>query len=100
MSLHQPPINCFILISPQLTDTAVTLTDPMTTLSPSQTIASTAAEILEPIKEVPFTELGLGGWTPVGLLQHLLEGLHIGLDLPWWGAIAVGKHPVVRVVLL
>lgn len=90
MNSHRFSSSSTLGSSEELTDTAVTLTDPMTNLSPSQSIASTAAEILEPIKEVPFTELGLGGWTPVGLLQHLLEGLHIGLDLPWWGAIAVG----------
>ena len=47
--------------------------------------------MLEPIKEVPFAELGLGGYTPVGILQHCLEFFHMSLGLPWWGAIAVGK---------
>jgi len=34
--------------------------------------------------------LGLGSYyTPVGWLQNALEALHVGFDLPWWGAIAV-----------
>lgn len=35
-------------------------------------------------------DLGLGGSTPVGLIQNLLEFLHLDLGLPWWGAIAAG----------
>lgn len=34
--------------------------------------------------------MGLGGYTPVGLVQNLLECLHVDLGLPWWGAIVVG----------
>ncbi|XP_050186247.1 mitochondrial inner membrane protein OXA1L, partial [Myiozetetes cayanensis] len=44
-------------------------------------------------------ELGLGGFTPVGLLQNLLESLHLDLGLPWWGAIAAGTVGV-RLLLL
>ncbi|XP_071277020.1 mitochondrial inner membrane protein OXA1L-like [Agelaius tricolor] len=35
-------------------------------------------------------ELGLGGCSPVGLVQNLLEFLHLELGLPWAGAIAAG----------
>ncbi|KAB0389382.1 hypothetical protein E2I00_007082, partial [Balaenoptera physalus] len=38
--------------------------------------------------EQSFTELGLGSYTPVGLIQNLLEFMHVNLGLPWWGAIA------------
>lgn len=34
--------------------------------------------------------LGLGGWTPVGMVQQCLEYLHVTLDIPWWGAILIG----------
>lgn len=33
--------------------------------------------------EPTFASLGLGGWTPVGLVQNALEYLHITLDIPW-----------------
>lgn len=40
--------------------------------------------------EPTFASLGLGGWSPVGLVQNALEFLHISLDVPWWGAILIG----------
>lgn len=40
--------------------------------------------------EPAFETLGLGGWSPVGMVQQCMEFLHIGLDLPWWGVIAIG----------
>lgn len=39
--------------------------------------------------EPTFASIGLGGWSPVGLLQYWLEFLHVSCDLPWWGAIVV-----------
>lgn len=40
--------------------------------------------------EPTFASLGLGGWTPVGIVQNCMEFLHVGCDLPWWGVIAIG----------
>lgn len=40
--------------------------------------------------EPTFASLGLGGWSPVGIVQNCMEFLHIGCDLPWWGVIAIG----------
>lgn len=40
--------------------------------------------------ESSLTALGLGGWSPIGMVQQTLEYFHIGMDLPWWGAIALG----------
>lgn len=40
--------------------------------------------------EPAFASLGLGGWTPVGIVQNCMEFLHITADLPWWGCIAIG----------
>lgn len=40
--------------------------------------------------EPTFASLGLGGWSPVGIVQNCLEFLHVGCDLPWWGVIAIG----------
>ncbi|XP_053558267.1 mitochondrial inner membrane protein OXA1L [Bombina bombina] len=40
--------------------------------------------------ELGLSELGLGGHTPVGLVQNFLEFLHVDMGLPWWGAIVAG----------
>jgi YidC/Oxa1 family membrane protein insertase len=42
------------------------------------------------LAEPAFTDIGLAGISPSGLIQSILEWLHIGLDLPWWGCIAIG----------
>ncbi|XP_062947359.1 mitochondrial inner membrane protein OXA1L [Cynocephalus volans] len=46
------------------------------------------ADVVQAATGQSFTELGLGSYTPVGLIQNLLEFMHVNLDLPWWGAIA------------
>lgn len=51
---------------------------------------STIAETLATASESTLTGIGLGGWTPIGMVQQTLEFFHIGMDLPWWGAIALG----------
>lgn len=40
--------------------------------------------------EATFASLGLGGWTPLGFVQNCMEFLHVSMDIPWWGAIAIG----------
>nr|XP_005895525.1 PREDICTED: mitochondrial inner membrane protein OXA1L [Bos mutus] len=47
-----------------------------------------AADVIQAAAEQSFAELGLGSYTPVGLIQNLLEFMHVNLGLPWWGAIA------------
>lgn len=42
--------------------------------------------------------MGLGGYTPVGLVQNCMEFLHIGMDIPWWGTIMIGTL-VVRTLI-
>lgn len=57
--------------------------------------APTAVEVLQAVTAEPsLAELGLAGYTPVGLIQNMLEFMHIDLGLPWWGAIVVGEHIV------
>ncbi|XP_023233992.1 mitochondrial inner membrane protein OXA1L-like [Centruroides sculpturatus] len=46
---------------------------------------STLLEAVEP----SLISQGLGGWTPVGLLQHAFEYCHIDFDMPWWLTIVV-----------
>ncbi|XP_040886871.1 mitochondrial inner membrane protein OXA1L [Toxotes jaculatrix] len=53
--------------------------------------APTAVEVLQAASTEPtLAELGLAAHTPVGLIQNLLEFIHIDLGLPWWGAIVAG----------
>ncbi|XP_044732289.1 mitochondrial inner membrane protein OXA1L-like [Chrysoperla carnea] len=47
-------------------------------------------QTIDALKEPSFESLGLGGWTPVGMVQQCLEYLHIGLDVPWWLTIVIG----------
>ena len=55
--------------------------------------APTAVEVLQAATaDSTLAELGLAAHTPVGLIQNLLEYMHLDLGLPWWGAIVVGKH--------
>ncbi|XP_061300247.1 mitochondrial inner membrane protein OXA1L [Pezoporus flaviventris] len=51
------------------------------------------------LPEMRLEELGLGAFTPVGLVQNFLQYLHLDVGLPWWGAIAAGTL-CVRVALL
>uniref|UniRef100_UPI0037E74A48 mitochondrial inner membrane protein OXA1L n=1 Tax=Semicossyphus pulcher TaxID=241346 RepID=UPI0037E74A48 len=54
-------------------------------------VAPTAVEVLQAATtETSLAELGLAGHTPVGLIQNMLEFMHVDLGLPWWGAIVVG----------
>ncbi|XP_035970721.1 mitochondrial inner membrane protein OXA1L [Halichoerus grypus] len=46
------------------------------------------ADVIQAAAGQSFAELGLGSYTPVGLIQNLLEFMHVNLGLPWWGAIA------------
>ncbi|XP_059806686.1 mitochondrial inner membrane protein OXA1L [Hypanus sabinus] len=56
-------------------------------LAPSVEMVQSASEVLQ---EAGLSELGLGGYTPVGLIQNILEFLHMDVGLPWWGAIVAG----------
>lgn len=69
-------------------------TIPEPPLLPSQEIV----EIVENVGKETLADLGLGGWSPVGLVQHCLEYLHLTMDVPWWGAIAIGTV-VVRLLM-
>ncbi|XP_061566254.1 mitochondrial inner membrane protein OXA1L isoform X1 [Cololabis saira] len=54
-------------------------------------VLPTAVDVLQAVAAEPrLTELGLGGHTPVGFIQNLLEYMHIDMGLPWWGAIVIG----------
>ncbi|XP_006817147.1 mitochondrial inner membrane protein OXA1L-like [Saccoglossus kowalevskii] len=71
------------------------VTEKLSQIDPSSTVVAQSVtpevtEIVQKVQEVPFSELGLGNFTPVGAIQNCLEFLHINLHLPWWSAIVVG----------
>ena len=57
-----------------------------------------AATTLELQSQGGFTSLGLGGYSPVGLIQWSLEYIYIHTHLPWWAAI-VTSTIVLRTVM-
>uniref|UniRef100_A0A803SLA0 OXA1L mitochondrial inner membrane protein n=1 Tax=Anolis carolinensis TaxID=28377 RepID=A0A803SLA0_ANOCA len=59
-------------------------------VSPPIEASLPTADLGQAVQELSFAELGLGAHTPVGLIQNLLECLHVDVGLPWWGAIVAG----------
>ncbi|KAI5729651.1 hypothetical protein M8J76_004965 [Diaphorina citri] len=76
-----PPMDKSNIGSPEIVETVTP------TSIPEAPMSKIAELIQELAKEPPIEELGLGGWTPSGMVQQCLEYLHIGLDMPWWQAI-------------
>ncbi|XP_036337025.1 mitochondrial inner membrane protein OXA1L-like, partial [Rhagoletis pomonella] len=66
--------------------------------APAAPVEDVATQLLNAAGEPTFASIGLGGWTPVGLVQNCMEFLHIGCDLPWWATIAIGTA-VVRTII-
>uniref|UniRef100_G3WFP3 OXA1L mitochondrial inner membrane protein n=1 Tax=Sarcophilus harrisii TaxID=9305 RepID=G3WFP3_SARHA len=67
-------------------------TSPILPATPSPTsvtevVPAGAADVVQAATEQSLSDLGLGGYTPVGLVQNFLEFVHVDLGLPWWGAI-------------
>ncbi|CAJ0948664.1 unnamed protein product [Ranitomeya imitator] len=56
---------------------------------PVSEVAPTVIETLGQVDQT-LSELGLGGYSPVGLIQNFLEILHVDVGIPWWGAIVTG----------
>ena len=88
---------------PLVTDaiSASTSTESIIETSASAKWASDAAEIAASglPSQGDFTSLGLGGYSPVGLIQWSLEYMHSAIHLPWWVAI-IASTIVLRTVLL
>uniref|UniRef100_A0A1A7WX45 Oxidase (Cytochrome c) assembly 1-like n=1 Tax=Iconisemion striatum TaxID=60296 RepID=A0A1A7WX45_9TELE len=88
-SLSEPisPETVSMVTSPS--DPSSPLTQPL--LEQAAEAAPTAADVLQSVAADPkLVDLGLGGYTPVGLVQNMLEFFHLDLGLPWWGAIVAG----------
>lgn len=53
---------------------------------------------LNALGEPTFQSIGLGGWTPVGIVQQAFEYFHVSLAIPWWTAIVIGTI-IIRVAM-
>ncbi len=85
------------ILSPSV-DPAPSVTPPIT-----EQVAEAPLTALDVLREVgaeaSLSELGLGSSTPVGLIQNLLEFMHVSIGLPWWGAIVAGKKVFIMSVI-
>lgn len=48
---------------------------------------------LNELGEPTFESMGLGGWSPIGMIQNCLEFAHVTWGLPWWQTVVLGKQP-------
>ncbi|KAL4593358.1 mitochondrial inner membrane protein OXA1L-like [Arapaima gigas] len=95
---------CFLDFEAPVEPTATALntpapaTDPYPSSGPAGPVAEQGAEVVPTAldvlqgggPELSLAELGLAGYTPVGLIQNILEFMHLDVGLPWWGAIVAG----------
>ncbi|XP_063769609.1 mitochondrial inner membrane protein OXA1L [Pseudophryne corroboree] len=66
---------------------------PLTVSEVTPTVPETLGQV-----EQGLAELGLAGHSPTGLVQNILEFLHVDIGLPWWGAI-VSATLVARILI-
>ena len=52
--------------------------------------AADGYELLTALGEPTLASLGLCNYTPAGLVQSILENIHVFYDVPWCAAIAAG----------
>lgn len=48
---------------------------------------------LNALGEPTLESLGLGGWSPIGMVQNCLEFAHVTWGLPWWQTVVLGEYP-------
>jgi hypothetical protein len=85
-----PPVASEVVTSSSVSETVPSLGD----IPEPPAVPPVVEELVEALPlsgELPFEKLGLGGWSPVGIVQNCMEYLHVGCDLPWWASIAIGK---------
>lgn len=78
--------------------TVINLADLPAAPAVPETVAEVAGKALNALGEPTFASIGLGGYSPVGLVQNCMEFVHVTCDIPWWGAIAIGTL-VVRTII-
>ncbi|XP_028392757.1 mitochondrial inner membrane protein OXA1L-like [Dendronephthya gigantea] len=58
-------------------------------IGPILTDPEVIPNLAQQISEPTFQSLGLGGNSPIGLIQQAMETIHVGIGVPWWGTIVV-----------
>lgn len=87
----RPAVSAVVLESSNVKTNEVLL-DPIPEPPPiPQNIIEETTTQLNALGEPTLASVGLGGNSPVGLVQQAFEFLHANLGLEWWAAIAVGK---------
>jgi len=57
----------------------------------NESLIDTAQDVIaNGLIEPSLSSLGLGGYSPIGIVQQIFEFSHITLGLPWWSAILCG----------
>lgn len=80
-------------VQPNITANLETVIDPIPEPPPiPENIIEETISQLNALGEPTLASIGLGGNTPVGLVQCAFEFLHANMGLEWWAAIGVGKN--------
>lgn len=66
--------------------------EPIPEPPPVPDLSEQIANQLNTLGEPTFASLGLGGYSPVGIVQTCFEYVHVTLGVPWWTSIAIGKY--------
>ena len=67
--------------------------------APAKWASDAAVDVLTELPpQGDLASLGLCANTPVGLLQYMIESIHIQASLPWWGAIVASTF-ILRIVI-
>lgn len=93
-----PTIAASAVVAATETNTAATTTAAAIQIPNIPSVPETVVQTLAANGEPSIASLGLGGYSPVGLLQYGLEYLHVSCNLPWYAAIALSTV-VIRILL-
>lgn len=77
------------LVSKDVSKDAMPIIEPIPEPPPIPDVGETLNQ-LNALGEQTLASLGLGGYTPAGLVQSFLEFVHVTYGIPWWEAIVIG----------
>lgn len=76
----------------------VTIKIPEIPVTPTTPVEETFVQSLSANGEPTFASLGLGGYSPTGIVQSGLEYIHVTFDMPWYVTIALSTI-IIRILL-
>lgn len=88
-------------LTPNIAASAVAASGSQATLEIPDLPAQPVGEFVQSLAangEPTFASLGLGGNSPIGLLQNALEWIHVSMDVPWFATIILSTV-VIRILL-